>query len=76
MRQWLKLKTRQDRGIVGQPKIREVCSLQLKSYRLPQVLRQFIQRLSLSNDGQIEAFGDEVSLAFEDVDLNNFLHLA
>jgi len=46
------------------------------SDRFPQILRQFIQRFSLCNNGQIEALGDELTLAFENVNLDDFLHLA
>jgi hypothetical protein len=76
MRQRLKFKAGQDGRIVNQVKVREVFTFQLESNRLPQILRQFIQRLSLSNDGQVEALGDEMILASENVDLDNFLHLA
>jgi len=76
MRQRLKFKARQDGRIVGQTKVGEVFTFQLKSDRFPQILRELIQRFSLSNYGQVEALGDEMTLAFENVNLDNFLHLA
>ena len=62
--------------IVCQAKIGGVFTFQLKSNRFLQILRQFIQRFSLSNYGQVEALGDEMVLALENVNLDNFLHLA
>ena len=76
MNQRLKLEAGQDGRIVSQTKVGGIFTFQLKSDRFPQILRQFIQRFSLSNDGQVEALGDELALAFEDVNLNDFLHLA
>ena len=75
MRQRLKLKAGQDRRIVSQAKVGEVFTFQLESNRFPQILRQFVQRFSLSNDGQVKALGDELVLAPENVNLDNFLHL-
>jgi hypothetical protein len=76
MRQRLKFKARQDGRIVGQAKVGGGFTFQLDSNCFPQILRQFIQRFSLSNYGQVEALGDEMTLAFENVNLDNFLHLA
>ena len=70
MRQRLKFKARQDGRIVGQAKVGEVFTFQLESDRFPQILRQFVQCFSLSNDGQVEALGDEMALAFENMDLH------
>jgi len=47
----------------------------LEGNRFPQILRQFIQRFSLGNDGQVEALGNELVFASENVNLDNFLHL-
>lgn len=76
MRQRLKFKARQNGRVVSQAKVGEVFTRQLESNRFPQILCQFVQRFSLSNDGQIEALGDELILASENVNLDNFLHLA
>jgi hypothetical protein len=76
MRQRLKFKARQDGRIVRQVKVGEIFTFQLQGNRFPQILRQFIQGFSLSNDGQVEALGDEMTLASENVNLDNFLHLA
>jgi hypothetical protein len=76
MRQGLKFKASQDRRIVSQAKVGGIFTFQLESDRFPQILRQLIQRFSLSNDGQVEALGDELALASENVDLDDFLHLA
>ncbi len=69
MRQRLKFEARQDGRIVSQAKVGGVFTLQLESDRFPQILREFVQRFSLSNDGQVEALGDEMTLAFENVNL-------
>ncbi len=76
MRQRLKFKARQEGRIVGQAKVGEVFTFQLEGNRLPQILRQFIPRFPLSYDGQVEALGDELTLTPENVNLDNFLHLA
>ena len=76
MHQRLKFEAGQDGRIVSQTEVGGVFTFQLEGNRFSQILREFVQRFSLSNDGQVEAFGDEVSLAFEDVNLDNFLHLA
>jgi hypothetical protein len=54
--------------------IREISEKGLESNRFPQILRQCIQRFSLSHDGQVAALGDEMALAFENVNLDNFRH--
>lgn len=74
MCQRLKLKARQDGRIVRQAKVSEVFTLQLESNRLPQILCQLIERFSLSNDRQVEAFGDEIVLASGNVTLDDLLH--
>ena len=74
MGQRLKFKARQDGRIVSQSKIGQFFTIQLKSARLPQILRQFIQRFSLGDYGQVEALGDELTVALENVNLYNFLH--
>jgi len=71
MRQRLKFKAGQNGRVVSQAKVGEVFTLQLESNRFPQILRQFVQRFSLSNDGQVEALGDELIPASENVNLDN-----
>ncbi len=75
MHQRLKFEASQDRRIVCQTEVGGVLTLQLESYRFPQILCQFVQRFPLGNHGQIEALGDELALASEDVNLDDFLHL-
>ncbi len=53
MRQGLKFKTSQNGRIVSQAKVGEVFAFQLESDGFPQILRQFIQRFPLSDDGQV-----------------------
>ncbi len=71
MRQRLKFSARQNERIVSQAKVGEVFTLHLESNRFLQILRQFVQRFSLSNDGQVEALGDELIPASENVNLDN-----
>ena len=52
-------------------RLMQVFTFQLESDLFPQILRQFIQRFSLSHDGQVEALGDELILASENMDLDN-----
>jgi hypothetical protein len=75
MRQGLKFKARQDRRVLGQAKVGGVFTFQLESNRFPQILREFIQRFALRDDRQVEAFSDELILASENVNLDDFLHL-
>jgi hypothetical protein len=63
-------------GLSARPKSARFSPDNWRANRFPQILRQFVQRFSLSNDGQIEALGDELVLASENVNLDNFLHLA
>jgi hypothetical protein len=65
----------QNGRIVSQAKVGEVFTFQLESDSFPQILRQFIQRFSLSNDRQVDALGHELALAFENVNLDDFLRL-
>ena len=76
MRQRLKFKTSQNGRAVREAKVGKVFAFQLERNRFPQILRQFIERLSLSNDGQVQALGDEMGLTPENVNLDDFLHLA
>jgi hypothetical protein len=55
IRQWFNFKTRQDGWFVSQPEIRKILAFQLKTNRFPQIVSQFIESFSLSDNRQVDA---------------------
>ena len=62
------------RRIFRKIKLREILAPEVKAYRLSQILGQLIKRLGLGYNRKIQALGDVLSFAFENADLNDFLH--
>lgn len=67
---------RQNGGVAGESECRQVLALQVKADCLANVRRQFVKSLCLSDDGEIEALGDELTIPFADPHLSDSLHFA
>jgi small subunit ribosomal protein S16 len=70
----LYFKTGENRGSLVQSEIGQILTLKLKAYRLAKVGGQLVQRFCLGYNWQINAFGDEIFIAFGYVYLDNPLH--
>src|ERR1035437_1318977 len=62
------------RGIFRQIKLRKILAPKVKTDGLSQVFGQLIERLGLGHDRKIQTLGDILFFAFENADLNDFLH--
>ena len=73
MRQGLKFKTSQNGRAVSEPKSARFSPSNWRAIASLRFCANSSNVFLLSHDGQVEALGDEMALAFENVDLDNFL---
>lgn len=71
----LKFEGGEYRRIFRKIEIRKILALKMKANRLSQVFSQLIERPGLGHDWKIQTLGDVLFFAFENADLNYFLHV-
>lgn len=65
----------EDGGLGRQVVIREIFAFEVKFYGLFQVHCQFVERFTLRNHWEVNAFSDVIFLAFINMKLNNLFHI-